>query len=136
MFQKVITFLNTKQFKFEILEGRTVAIFGIETSKAKYKCVFDLKEEENFLVCYAIIQDFYVPENDRGSMAVILTKVNYSIIIGNFEMDLSDGEIRYKTSIDFTGTDLIEPLITNLFNANINVLDYFCEQLKSIKINK
>ncbi len=129
MFQKIITFLSTKQFKFEILKGQTVAIFGIETSKSKYKCVFDLKEEEKILVCYSIIQDFYVPENQHDDFAIFITRINYGLMIGNFEMDFNDGEIRYKTSIDFEGTDLNEPLIDNLFNANLSVVENFYEQL-------
>ncbi len=129
--QLVIDYLQSKQFKFEILKGQTVAIFGIETSKAKYKCVFDLKEEEKILVCYSIIQDFYVPENQRDDFAIFITRINYGLMIGNFEMDFSDGEIRYKTSIDFEGTDLSEVLIDNLFNANLSLIENFYEQLHS-----
>lgn len=131
MIQLVINYLKSKQLKFATLEGQTVVLFGIETSKAKYKCVFDLREEESLLVFYSIIQDFYVQENKRDEIAVMLTKINYGLIIGNFEMDFNDGEIRYKTSIDFEGADLAESLIDNLFKANLSTIENFYEQLYS-----
>jgi len=40
-----------------------------------------------------------------------LTRANYGMMIGNFEMDFTDGEIRYKTSIDVEGDKLSSALI-------------------------
>jgi hypothetical protein len=59
--------------------------------------------------CYAqIVPDmeqflFYVvastraPEEVRLAVAEFLTRANYGMRIGNFELDYSDGEVRYKT---------------------------------------
>ncbi len=37
------------------------------------------------------------------AVAEFITRANFGIVIGNFEIDFSDGEIRYKTSIDVEG---------------------------------
>ena len=44
-------------------------------------------------------------------------------------MAFDDGEIRYKTSIDFEGTELEDALIRNLISANISTADMFFPQL-------
>lgn len=129
MQQAIINYLQSKNFKFEIFEDKNITIFGIETTKSKYKCIFDLKEKESVLVFYSVIQNFDVPEHKRNDLAILLTKINYGLIIGNFEMDFSDGELRYKTSIDFEGVELVLPLIDNLFNANLAYIEYFYDQL-------
>ncbi len=47
------------------------------------------------------------------------------MIMGNFEMDIDDGEIRYKTSIDVEGSDLTPPLIRQVVYANLIITDRY-----------
>jgi hypothetical protein len=47
------------------------------------------------------------------------------MIIGNFEMDYSDGEIRYKTSVDIEDVDLSEPLLRHMIYANVLTMDKY-----------
>ena len=39
-------------------------------------------------------------EGCRGPMAEFITRANYGLRNGNFEMDFRDGELRYKTFVD------------------------------------
>ena len=47
-----------------------------------------------------------VAEEQRQIVAELLARINYGLNIGNFELDMTDGEIRYKTSIDVEGGEL------------------------------
>ena len=58
-------------------------------------------------------------------MAEFLTRANYGLIIGNFEMDLTDGEVRYKTGIDVEGDRLSAALVKNLVYANVLTMDQY-----------
>lgn len=40
-----------------------------------------------------------VPVERRPAVAELLTRINYGLILGNFELDLDDGEVRFKASI-------------------------------------
>ena len=40
-----------------------------------------------------------VPEEKRTAISEFITRANYGLTNGNFEMDFSDGELRYKTTI-------------------------------------
>jgi hypothetical protein len=40
-----------------------------------------------------------VPAERRTAVALLCTRINYGLVIGNFELDLDDGEIRFKASI-------------------------------------
>lgn len=51
--------------------------------------------------------------------AEFLTRANYGLVFGNFEMDMHDGEIRYKPS--FRAAE--KPLVPMLFAAA-----YMCRQ--------
>lgn len=39
-----------------------------------------------------------IPESKRQTVAEYLTRANYGLNIGNFELDMDDGEVRYKVS--------------------------------------
>ena len=45
-------------------------------------------------------------ENHRLATAEYLTRANYNVRVGNFEMDMNDGEIRYKTYVHAGEGDL------------------------------
>lgn len=47
------------------------------------------------------------------------------LIIGNFELDFDDGEVRYKTSVDVEGTRLTIPLIRQVVNLNVVTMDRY-----------
>ncbi len=54
-----------------------------------------------------------IPVDRRSAMAEFLIRANYGLVIGNFEMDYDDGEVRYKTSLDVEEMeDLAGPMDT------------------------
>ena len=61
----------------------------------------------------------------RHKVAEFITRVNYGMVIGNFEMDYEDGEMRYKTSIDIEGTELAASMIRQLVYANLVITDRY-----------
>jgi hypothetical protein len=58
-------------------------------------------------------------------IAEFLTRANYGMTIGNFELDYTDGEIRYKTSIDVTNAQLSSALIKTLVYTNVAMMDEY-----------
>jgi hypothetical protein len=79
---------------------------------------FDLREDDQQIVVYSVIPD-RVPPKRLTKVAVFLTRANYGLPIGNFELDLDNGEVRYKTSVDIEDAPLEEPLVDHLLLANI-----------------
>jgi hypothetical protein len=93
------------------------------------------------LRCYAIVRVdleeflFYavapvkVPEDVRIAVAEYVTRANYGLRIGNFELDYSDGEVRYKSSIDFEGQTLTSELIRNAIYPAVHTMDRYLSGL-------
>jgi hypothetical protein len=89
------------------------------------------------LVCYAqinmdleqflfyVVSPIKVPEELRMSVAEYLTKANYGLRIGNFEMDYADGEVRYKSSLDFEDVELNDPLIRHAIYPALHTMDRY-----------
>lgn len=80
-------------------------------------CMVRYFESQQLLAVYSILP-FRVPDSHRASFVVSLTQLNYDLVIGNLELDLSDGELRFKTSLDIEVTGLDEGVLGYLLNSN------------------
>ena len=68
-------------------------------------------------------------------MAEFIARANYDLLIGNFEMDFQDGEIRFKTSIDVEDAEdhFTSQIIRQMVYANVVTTDrYFPGVMKVI----
>lgn len=73
-----------------------------------------------------------VPEDKQAKMAEFLTRVNYGIRIGNFEMDYENGEVRFRTSLDFEDQVLNYALISNHVYPNVWMMDRYLPGLFAV----
>lgn len=91
-------------------------------------CLIKLDEASQQCAVYSILPNS-IPEIGRKACAVMLAYTNYDLEIGNFEIDLEDGELRYRTAIDVTGDRLSPALFENLLATNVNTMDCFFLEL-------
>lgn len=120
----VVRFFREDNWPYEQMEGRPVLRSGFRGDNGNWRCYAQVREEQEQFIFYSVL-DVYVPENRRAAMAEFLTRANYGLIIGNFEMDWNDGEIRYKTSIDVEGDQLSVPLVHRLVYVNVLMMDRY-----------
>jgi hypothetical protein len=76
-----------------------------------------------------------VAADDKVAMAEFLTRANFGLAVGNFEMDWESGAIRCKTSLDIEGTDLNEALVEGLVNANLITTERYMPGLRAVAEN-
>lgn len=72
-----------------------------------------------------------MPEHRRAAIAECLTRINYSIIYGNLEMDLKDGEIRVRTIVE-SNQAIADPMIDRAISSNLNSANRYFGPLMSI----
>jgi hypothetical protein len=87
-------------------------------------------EAEQF-ICY-VMAPIKAAEEVRPAVAEFLTRANYGLYIGNFELDYADGEIRYKSSIDFEGVPLSVELIRNTLYPALQLMDRYLPGLMKV----
>ncbi len=84
-------------------------------------CYAQVRTEEQVLLCYAVAP-VQAPPESRQAVAEFVTLANYGLWVGNFEMDWTDGEVRYKSSLDFEGLTLTPTLIHNVISPTLQML--------------
>lgn len=117
-------FLTEDDWNFEEIEGRDALRMGFQGTDGSWMCIAQAREEQEQFVFYSILP-VRVPEDRRSAIAEFLTRANYGMILGNFELDFSDGEVRFKTSIDVEGAELLDALIKPMVYANVSMMNRY-----------
>jgi hypothetical protein len=98
---------------------------------SEFRVVAHINVELEQIYIYVIYSES-VPEDRRTAVAELLTRANYGLRIGNFEMDFRDGEIRYKASFDFEGATLTHPMLKNLLYPAVQTSDRYFESVMKV----
>ena len=81
------------------------------TLKSKIKSgriYVDIKKDCYLVYLYAPISG---DKDNIGELTKYLTMANYGLLNGNFELDVRDGEIRYKTYVNCDGLESLSPSV-------------------------
>ncbi len=131
IFNAMIEFFEEDDWEFSWMEGLTALSMGFSGKHGKWMCYAQAREDQQQFVFYSVCP-MNAPEARRAAVSEFITRANYGMIIGNFEMDWTDGEIRYKTSIDVEGSQLTKPLVKQMVYANVMILDRYLPGLMAM----
>lgn len=129
MFERFKGYLKKVALNHSIVENETIIMFPY-TSKGNYQCIIDVDEGNKIVIIYTVLGSLVELEK-RNRIAQLLTRINFGIRIGNFEMDYEDGQIRYKTSVDYEGIkDFEDSFLENLIIYNLVKTDQYYQAIE------
>lgn len=131
IFEEMVNFFKEDDWPFYKVEGKSILQMVFQGEKGKWTCYAKAREEQEQFVFYSVCS-VNAPENKRLAVAEFLTRANSGMIIGNFELDFTDGEICYKTSIDVTGDSLSSELIKQMVYANVTMMNEYLPGIMSV----
>ena len=126
LMDKVKSLLDQKEIKY--FEGENLIKFDVEGERGNWQTFFRVVEEEKLLVIYSLFGYKVTPDKIQ-EVALMLTDINFGLKIGNFEMNRSNGEIHFKTYVDFVGEDIREDWIERALFVNIHTMDHYLPQI-------
>lgn len=123
IFTAVAAYLGEQDLELSI-DGDDMASFAVDAGSTPWRVHVWAHEEVQQLLVHSVCP-FGTPEQRMVEMALFLTRANFGMSIGNFELDVETGELRYKTSIDTNGQELNTEWLRPLFLANISTMDRY-----------
>lgn len=117
-------FFNEDNWNYVEVEGESVLQMAFQGDNGRWTCYACAFEESEQFVFYSVFP-LSVPPERIPPMVEYLMKVNYGLIVGNFELDFTDGEIRYKTSVDVENEQLTTGIANNLVYTNVLTMDKY-----------
>ena len=68
----------------------------------------------------------------RKAIAEVLTRINFELSLGCFEMDYPQGEIRFRTNVVLPGGDITPGIIEHLVRSNLCLVEERFPQITSV----
>jgi hypothetical protein len=129
MIVNVKKYLQEHGFKFFQPDVEKPTFFlGIGTSNGKFQCIVDVQAAQERLLMLSIFPT-PVPQHLRASLAELLIRINYNLFLGHFELDFTDGEIRFKTSLIYADAQVTPKMIDAFVTSNLTAMDAYSEWL-------
>lgn len=124
-------FLDEEGWSYGRHEEHPVFHFGLTGENAQFMCYF-LMDEQNEQVAAYVASPNTVPVEKRQVVAEFITRANFGLKFGNLEMDMDDGDLRAKASIDVEGGMLTTTMVRNLIGAAITTMDRYFQAMMSV----
>ena len=131
IYTAMLQFFEEDNWNFKPLEDQPVLRMGFQGDNGNWACFARARDESQRFIFYSSLE-LRVPAAKRPDVAEFLTRANYGMLIGNFEMDYADGEVRYRTSVDVEGSELVQTMIKNIVYVNVLMMDKYLPGLMSV----
>lgn len=131
IFDAVVEFFQKDEWNVKQIEEKPALRMGYQGYNGSWTCIARVREEQKQFIFLSIL-GANAPSNKLAAMAEFLTRANFGLNIGNFEMDYSDGEIRYRTSISADGGTLTYQMIKDVVYINIIMMDKYFPGIMSV----
>ena len=122
LFEQVGIWLEANDWRYSENTEKGYYSLQIECDPGSVRMIIDTDEKEgsNFLLAY-VLYPVRVPEARRQAVMELITRANYKMTLGNFEMDFADGEIRFRMSLDLVGQDFTDDSIERVFTYSLRI---------------
>ncbi|MEJ7759260.1 MAG: YbjN domain-containing protein [Gemmatimonadaceae bacterium] len=124
LLQVVHQALEEYSWRYDTVNDNTAVVFRVAGAHIPHDFFISIDEELKTVVCY-LNTTYRVPESIRPAVCELLTRANYGLRVGNFEMDMADGELRYKASIGVEGGTLVPRMVHLLIASASGVFDIY-----------
>lgn len=126
----VENYLKEDNWKYEIIDDGVFRI-GIRLhSKLQHAKMYILVYKEDFTV--TAVSPIGADEKTMSAVAEFITRVNYNLLLGGFEMDYDDGEDRYHSSMHCGSTPPTKEQIAHLVYITGSMLDRYGDALAKV----
>ncbi len=124
LMEVVVRFFREDQWNFQEVENKPVIRAGYRGEHGTWIC-FARVDEENQRFLFHSTMGLNIPPQYRTAVAEYITRVNFGLPLGNFEMDFDTGDVRFRTSIETPEGGLTVPMVRALAYANVRSMDRY-----------
>ena len=116
VYEMVKRHLEEHNFSFEPHDDDHVITMTVHGEDLPQPTIIRVLDEREILQVLSPIPA-HIPEDKRLDAAVAVATANYGMINGCFDLDMSDGEIRYRVTQSFADMDLSDKFLRYFFGV-------------------
>ncbi len=127
----VLGYLRAQAWPVEALPGDGEAITRYPGRHATWRCLVRTREAERQLAFYSEAPTT-VPRERRPAVMEFVARANQDMVLGNFELDVDTGAVRFKTSVAVGPSGLTLEVLRPLVHANVLTMDQYLPGLVAV----
>ena len=120
----VIEFFKTQSWDYKEDGQRPVVYTAANAENGPLRCFVSAGNDNEHLVFISFFPAI-APPKKRRACAEVITRINYDLLHGCFEMDFEDGEIRFRTSIGVLDIPIAPKQVEHLVFSNLAMMDRY-----------
>lgn len=124
-FQALTDYLDGRKYNYTPFPEENRVAFSVCGHHADYRIQFRITHEGDYFQLVSYYPFRVRDEKLRLSVAELLTRANYKMLVGKFEMDMSDGEIRFQVSHLIDGGIFTAETVERIYMTSLFTLDRY-----------
>ncbi len=124
-------YFRQQGWQTERIDKRPALRMQYQGKSGEFTC-YAIERGETGQFIFYVMYPRPVPSDKRKAMTEFITRANYGLVVGNFEMDLIDGELRYKASLDLEGETPTLGLIHRVVSACVGTMDRYYPGIEKV----
>jgi len=96
-----------------------------------WTCIAHALEERRSVIFYSVCP-IDIPLERYGEIMEFITRANYGMLNGAFELDLSDGDLRYRTALTVPDGDPTSQSLKFIVYDNVTTMDLYLPGLYAV----
>jgi hypothetical protein len=120
--QQMAEFLDGRGWKFTVEQDKPLLQTVANGKTGRWHCVAIGGSDNEHLIFLSLLPVDAPPEK-RVAVSELLTRINYQLAHGCYEMGFDDGEIRFRTSIPVISGQVQSEMLEYLVFANLCAFD-------------
>jgi hypothetical protein len=125
----VVDFLERDGWSPTVEDGYITC--GFQGDNGEWQCYVTVFEDEERIVFYSVYPE-HVSDRSRRDVAELFIRINFNLLVGSFDLDLDDGEARFRTSLDIEGGELTDGLLRQVAYANVTTMDHYLPAVRGV----
>jgi len=130
-FDNLVEFFQAEGLRYQAHPESGVVIAAFGAKNLSVRICFVLLADEGLLQLFAS-SPAAIPQGCRAAIAEAIARANYGMKLGKFEMDYSDGELRFQIANVFSAEGLDAAIIRRLLGTAVHMVDRYFPAIMSI----
>ncbi len=127
----VEAFLARTEWGYERHPEEASLAVQIGGDNGRFTLYIEIDETRKQLVAYALCP-VRCPHEKRAAMAELTARANWGLVLGNFDLDMDDGDIRFKTSADVEPYAFTPDCCAPILFPNVLTMDRYLPALMGV----
>ena len=130
---QVTSFITSADMHYELEAEKGLVYLRMCLDSGTYSAMLSVDDEEGLrrITTFSTLP-IKAPAQSRMTTLEAINHINYALAVGNFEMDMSDGEIRLRTGFSLADAAMTEEMFNTLLSNTFSILDAYVPKLMRV----